>query len=110
MAMSIEQIVVERSKNCEVFGNPLRAFIALLVVAKEEATWSELKSALEKRSGSINPNTLSFHIGKLIETDFLKKVNSQSQPKYRINEDRLPDIEKMIGKDLIKKMKEELES
>ena len=108
--MAIEQIVAERSKHCEVFSNPLRTFIALFVVAKGEASWSELKSVLEKRSGSINPNTLSFHIGKLIETDFLKKVGSESQPKYRIIEDRVPDIEKMIGKDLIKKMKEELES
>ena len=97
--MTIEQIVAERSKHCEVFGNPLRTFIALFVVAKGEASWSELKSVLEKRSGSINPNTLSFHIGKLIETGFLKKIGSESQPKYRIIEDRMPDIEEMVGKD-----------
>jgi DNA-binding transcriptional ArsR family regulator len=110
VAVAIEQIVAERSKNCEVFSNPLRTFIALFVVAKGEVSWSELKNALEKRSGSINPNTLSFHISKLIETGFLKKVNGESQPKYRINEDHVSDIEKMVGKDLIQKMKEELKS
>ena len=108
--MTIEQIVLERSKNCELFGNPVRTFIALLTVAKGETTWSEMKKFLEKRYGSVNPNTLSFHIGRLMETGFLDKVKGEDQPRYQINENRLSEIEEMIGKDLIEKMKEELES
>lgn len=108
--MAIEQLVYERSKNYELFGHPLRHFIALVIVAKGETTWSELKSFLEKSGGSVNPNTLSFHIGRLVETGFLDKVKGEGQPRYRINENRVLEIEKIIGKDLIEKMKEELES
>jgi len=108
--MAIEQLVYERSKNCELFSNPLRTFIALWIVVKGETTWSELKSFLEKSVGRVNPNTLSFHISKLMETGFLDKVRSEGQPRYRVNENQVPKIEKMIGKDLIEKMKGELES
>ena len=108
--MTIEQLVLERSENCELFGNPLRFLIALLIVAKGETTWSELKKFLEKKFGGVNPNTLSFHIGRLMETGFLDKVKGDDQPRYRINENRLSEIEEMIGRDLIEKMKEELES
>jgi len=108
--MAIEQLVFERSQKCELFSNPLRTFIALFIVAKEETTWSELKSFLEKSGGSVNPNTLSFHIGRLMETGFINKVKGEGQPRYRVNEDRLSEIEKIIGKDLIEKMREGLES
>lgn len=103
--MSLEELVVERSKKCEVFSNPLRSFIVVFIAAKGEVTWSELKSTLEKWAGPINPNTLSFHIGKLIDAGFVDKVNIKGQPRYRIIEDRLREIERMVGKDLVKKCK-----
>jgi len=104
--MSVEDQIFERSKKCEVFSNSLRSYIALLIAAKEEVSWSELKSALEEKVGGVNPNTLSFHIGKLMEADFLKKLNIQGQPRYRITEYGASEVKMMIGEDLIKKIKE----
>lgn len=104
--MSIENLIFERSKKCEVFSNSLRSFIALLIVAKEEVAWSELKSTLEERVGSVNPNTLSFHIGKLMEAGFLEKLDIEGQPRYRITEYGASEIKRMIGEDLIRKIKE----
>jgi len=105
--MSIEDLVIERSKRCEVFASPLRSLIALLVLIKREVVWSELKGSLKKLIGyDINPNTLSFHIGKLIDAGFLDKVDVEGQPLYRIAEDRASEVERMVGKDLIDKTKE----
>jgi len=104
--MNIEDLIFERSKKCEVFSNSLRSFIALLIAAKEEISWSELKSTLEEKVGSVNPNTLSFHIGKLMETGFLEKLNIEGQPRYRITEYGSSEVRRMIGEDLIKKIKE----
>ena len=108
--MAVEELIFERSKKCEVFSNPLRTFIALVLFLKREVTWSELKTDLEKSVGSVNPNTLSFHIGRLIQTGFLDKVNIEGQPKYKIKETRMSEIEGMVGKDLIEKVKEVLET
>lgn len=105
--MSIEDLIFERSKKCEVFSNSLRSFIALLVAAKEEASWSELKSTLEEKVGDVNPNTLSFHIGRLMEAGFLEKLDIEGQPRYRITEYGASEVRRMIGEDLIKKIKGE---
>jgi len=105
--MSVEDLIFERSKKCEVFSNSLRSFIALVVVAKDEVSWSELKSTLEEKVGGVNPNTLSFHIGKLVDGGFLEKFDIEGQPRYRITEYGASEIRRMIGEDLIKKIKEE---
>lgn len=98
----------ERSEKYEIFSNPLRLFIALVLFAKREATWSELKGDLEESVGSVNPNTLSFHIGRLMGTGFVDKVDIEGQPRYRINEGQMLEMEKMIGEDLIKEVRESL--
>lgn len=105
--MSVEDLIFERSKKCEVFSNSLRSFIALLIVAKEEISWSELKLTLEKKVGGVNPNTLSFHIGKLMESGFLEKLDIEGQPRYRITDYGASEVRRMIGEDLIKKIQEE---
>jgi DNA-binding transcriptional ArsR family regulator len=105
--MSLEDLVIERSKRCETFANPLRTFIALLILVKGEISWSDLKSLLKKFIGNdINPNTLSFHLSRLIEAGFLDKVDIENQPLYKVPEGKLHEIEKIIGKDLIGKTKE----
>jgi len=108
--MAIEQLVVERSKKCEIFSNPLRMFIMLVLFVRPEISWSELKSNLERSIGGVNPNTLNFHVGRLIETGFLDKVDIEGQPKYRINETKVSEIESMVGEDLVERMQETLGS
>jgi DNA-binding transcriptional ArsR family regulator len=105
--MSLEDLVIERSKRCEMFANPLRSLIALLIFVKGEVIWSDLKSSLKKFIGNdINPNTLSFHIGKLIDAGFLEKVDIEGQPLYKITEGKVHEMEEIVGKDLIEKTKE----
>lgn len=107
--MSLPEEIFSLTKKCEILGNPLRATIILIVAAKEETTWSDLKDSLQKLSGGgVNPNTLSFHIGRLMDTDLLKKIDIEGQPRYRITEDGSIAIEKMFGQDLINRTKEEI--
>jgi DNA-binding transcriptional ArsR family regulator len=104
--MTIEDLVTQASKKCEIFANPLRAFIAAFIAAKEEATWSELKDAIEKWSGRVNPNTLSFHLGALANAGFITKIDVRGQPRYQVVNDKLSELKRLIGEDLLKAVKE----
>jgi len=104
--MTIEELITQASKKCEIFANPLRSFIAAFIAAKEEVTWSELKDAIEKWGGSVNPNTLSFHLGELGAAGFITKVNIRGQPRYRIVNSKLPEIRRLVGEELIQAVKE----
>jgi len=96
---------MEVSKKCELFSNPLRSLIISFAFVKKEVTWSELKKDLEQITGSINPNTLSFHIGRLIDAGFLDKAGTKEQPRYKIVEEKIPEIEMTIGQTLIEKIR-----
>ena len=104
--MSFEDLIIQASKKCELFANPLRNFIAAFIVVKEEVTWSELKDAIEKWAGHINPNTLSFHLGELINAEFITKIEIRGQPRYRIANEKLPEITKLMGEELLQAVKE----
>jgi len=104
--MTIENLIAEASKKCAMFANPLRSFIAAFLAVKEEATWSELKDAIEKWAGRVNPNTLSFHLGELGNAGFITKVDVRGQPRYKIVNDKLPELKRLIGEDLLKAVKE----
>ena len=45
--MALEDLLIKASKKCEIFSNPLRAFLVSFIAIKNEATWTELKNALE---------------------------------------------------------------
>jgi DNA-binding transcriptional ArsR family regulator len=104
--MALENLIAEASKKCEIFANPLRSFIAAFLAVTEEATWSELKDAIEKWAGRVNPNTLSFHLGELIDAGFITKVDVRGQPRYKIVNAKLSELKRLIGDDLIKAVKE----
>jgi DNA-binding transcriptional ArsR family regulator len=105
--MTLEDLITQASKKCELFANPLRSFIAAFIAVKEEVTWSELKSAVEKWAGHVNPNTLSFHLGALMNAGFITKVDIRGQPRYRIIEEKLPELQQFMGKELLQAIKEE---
>jgi DNA-binding transcriptional ArsR family regulator len=107
ITMSLGELITKRSKKCELFSNPLRSFIAVFIAAKREVTWSELKKALGKWAGHVNPNTLSFHLGELKTAGFIDKVDIKGQPRYRFVDNKLSEIQRLAGEDLIRKMKEE---
>ena len=104
--MTLENLIARASKKCEIFANPLRSFIAAFLAVKEEATWSELKDAIEKWAGRVNPNTLSFHLGELADAGFITKVNIRGQPRYRIVNAQLSELKRLVGTDLLKAVKE----
>ena len=109
-SLSLGELIRERSEKCNLFSSPLRSFIATFIDVRGEVAWSELKTTLEKYVGSINPNTLSFHIGVLLEAGFIDKLNIKGQPRYRIMENKSSEIERLVGIDLVRKMKEEIEN
>ena len=104
--MTLENLITQASKKCEIFANPLRSFIAAFIAVKEEVTWSELKNAVEKWAGRVNPNTLSFHLGELADAGFITKVDIRGQPRYRIVNAQFPELKRLIGEDLLKAVKE----
>lgn len=104
--MTLENLIAQASKKCEIFANPLRSFIAAFIAVKEEATWSELKDAIEKWAGPINPNTLSFHLGELSTAEFITKIDVRGQPRYKIVNARLPELHRLIGEEILKAIKE----
>jgi len=107
ITVSVGELIRERSKKCELFSNPFRSYIAVFIAVKREVTWSRLKKTLEKWAGHVNPNTLSFHLGELMTAGLIDKVDLEGQPRYRIAENKLSEIQRLAGEDLIKKMKEE---
>lgn len=107
--MSLPEQILLRTKKCEILGNPLRATIILIVATEEETSWSDLKDRLQKLlGGNVNPNTLSFHIGRLMDVDLLKKIDIEDRPRYKITENGLSTIQEMLGQDLIIRTKEEI--
>jgi hypothetical protein len=89
----ITKRIDKMSKECETFSNPIRTLITSLILAKNEMNWTQIKETVEKITGNnINPNTLSFHIGKLVEMEYIEKVGTKGQPIYRIIKANLPKI------------------
>ncbi|TSA57897.1 hypothetical protein D4R42_00710 [bacterium] len=114
--MSIEEVrliikeqVDKISKKCEIFSNPLRILIISTVLAEGETNWSNLKGNLEKMTGSnINPNTLSFHLNKLVEATYLQKAGTGEQPIYKIDQDHSSEIATNIETSLVEQIKEKV--
>jgi DNA-binding transcriptional ArsR family regulator len=104
--MSVEELIAKTSKKCEIFSNPLRIFIAAFIAVKEEVTWTELKTSIEKYTGKVNPNTLSFHLGELTNIGYITKINIKGQPRYKIKKDKLPEIKRLAGEELLQAVKE----
>jgi DNA-binding PadR family transcriptional regulator len=97
--LSFEDSLQESVEACEVFSNLQRSIIVLIIAVYEEISWTELKIKVEEVSGSINPNTLSFHLKKLVESGIIRKGGTSTQPFYEITSKGEYEIEKKIGKD-----------
>jgi DNA-binding transcriptional ArsR family regulator len=89
----INKRVDRMSKECETFSSPIRTLITALVLAKNEMSWTQIKEMVEKITGSLmNPNTLGFHIAKLVEMEYIEKVGTKEQPVYRVIKANVPKI------------------
>ena len=79
------------AEHFEVLANPIRVAI-LKFLLEDDAGWNELKRKLEKAGfGRVNPNTLAFHLTRLIEHGFVEKRGSPESPIYslRIEKNKL---------------------
>jgi DNA-binding HxlR family transcriptional regulator len=69
----------------DVLGNRLRTLILVVLLARGRRSWNELKKEIEDLIGSpINPNTLSFHLKKLIQSELVTKIGSIENLEYEI--------------------------
>ena len=82
---------IKIAKHFEILANPMRVAILKLLL-EDDASWNELKMKLEKTGfGKVNPNTLAFHLTRLIEHGFVEKKGSPESPIYslRIEKNKL---------------------
>jgi DNA-binding HxlR family transcriptional regulator len=89
------------SKRFAILSNNYRILLLAYLIEKHEATWSNIKQFLEDYSGSVNPNTLHFHLKTLIEADLIKRLGSEEKTVYSIG--KIPtDISEEITEEIIK--------
>jgi DNA-binding HxlR family transcriptional regulator len=85
-----------------VLGNRLRTLILVVLLARGRKSWNELKKEIEDLIGSpINPNTLSFHLKKLIQSELVTKIGSIENLEYEIapgKESEIPEEIRRVAK------------
>jgi len=105
--MSLEEMLNEQAKECESFSNPIRILIALTVKNMGDASWADIKRNVENISGPLNPNTLSFHLSRLIESKLIEKIGTPEQPRYSNTDKNDEEIRGKISPDLLRMVKEQ---
>jgi len=73
----------EWARKNETLSNPFRALLLAIIVSKKSATWNEIKNRLEEVWGEFNPNTLAFHLNRLIEAGLVEKIPMGDRHVYR---------------------------
>jgi len=71
------------SKSADLISNPHRLAIIMFLYENEEVRWKEIAEHLKKLYGDVNPNTINFHLNKLI----LENVVEKRGDIYRLNEE-----------------------
>lgn len=66
------------SQKYGALANPYRLAILRFVAAEGRATWGQVERELESVFGRrVNPNSLSFHLRKLIDSQFLVQAGTE---------------------------------
>ncbi|MCP8316665.1 MAG: hypothetical protein H3Z52_10570 [archaeon] len=74
MSETVVNLLNEIYHKHEVLSNPLRTLILTIVLAQNEVSWNDvvgnLESVMKRR---FNPNSISFHLKRLIDGGFVEK-------------------------------------
>lgn len=85
-----------------ILSSPFRLLILQYLRKKNQATWTELKDYIESKSGSLNPNTLHFHLKTLINHKYVKRKTIGEKLTYDLNikdQKILDEIDKISRED-----------
>ncbi len=78
----IAQIATKIAGKFEVLANPYRTLILAFLLKNKEASWSDIKQFLESNVGSINPNTLQFHLKALLHANMVRRAGGEDNIVY----------------------------
>ncbi len=83
IVMATRNDLKEKAKDYEVLSHELRLYILQTLKEHKEATWTGIVNSLEKLAQRrLNPNNLSFHLSRLIESGFVQRTVVSGEPKY----------------------------
>lgn len=102
-------VIEAATKIAERFGvlsNPYRTVILAFLLERKKATWSDIKHFIEKSNmGTINPNTLQFHLKALISAGMVSRSGSENNVVYSIG-DIPAEISATLDKEIVKILKD----
>lgn len=75
----------ELARSFSTLSNKYRILIILCLMEKKHATWSDVKHFIETKMGSINPNTLHFHLKTLTEDGYIKRSGGNNKIMYELS-------------------------
>ena len=81
--------IEEIARRNKALSNPFRVLVLAAIKSRGTASWYELKEIVERVVGRVNPNTLAFHINKLVEAGFVVRAGPERSPRYEARE--VPD-------------------
>ena len=81
--MRIIELATDWTRKNEVLSNPFRALLLAIIVSKKSASWNDVKNRLGEAWGEFNPNTLVFHLNRLIDAGLVEKVTMGDRYVYR---------------------------
>lgn len=106
VSKEIEALISNITSKHEILANKIRVLILSIILMLNEAKWNDIKIILNKLVGPINPNTIAFHLKKLIEAKWVIRGGSVEAPKYIAHAPE--DVEKEL-KELINYIKRTIE-
>ncbi|MEM3160252.1 MAG: helix-turn-helix domain-containing protein [Nitrososphaera sp.] len=100
--MNITEVASKVAERFGVLSNPYRTLILAFLLKKKKASWSEIKQFLEGHYGSVNPNTLQFHLRALIQANMVERSGSDEDIIYSLGQ--LPkEIQTTLSTEIIEK-------
>jgi DNA-binding transcriptional ArsR family regulator len=85
--METKNGLMAKAQIYEVLSHPLRLFVLERIKKKGEATWTELQKDLEDYAEKrLNPNSINFHLTRLIDAELVEKKEIAGEQKYILTE------------------------